>query len=378
MRREISLREIIRSIGERFEQKHSLNRAQRRVMRAIARCRTPALGGHLDGCNRCGFRHILWHSCRNRHCPRCQSEARQRWLEQRKAELLPVNYFHVVFTVPESLNPFALADPRRFYNILFAATNETLQVIARDPKRLGLRIGFLAVLHTWGQTLTLHPHLHCVVPAGGLTLSSHRWLAARRQKFFLPVRVLSRYFRRRFLEKLREALQDDSAFASRCQPIDPFGLLDTAASTEWVVYAKPPFGGPEQVLAYLARYTHRIAISDRRIVGFDGHNVRFSWRDRRYGEVQKIMELSANEFLRRFLLHVLPDRFVRIRHFGCLANRLRTRVIALARVRTRVFAPSGNVTEQSVSVQRLCPQCKVGQMLFLETVQPEPARIDSS
>jgi hypothetical protein len=376
MRREISLREIIRCIGDQFEQTHRLSRPQRRVMRAIARCRTSALGGHLDGCNHCGFRHIVWHSCRNRHCPRCQSEARRRWLEQRKAELLPVNYFHVVFTVPESLNPFALADPRRFYGILFAAANETLQVIARDPRRLGLRIGFLAVLHTWGQTLTLHPHLHCVVPAGGLALHSDRWLRSRRRKFFLPVRVLSRYFRRCFLERLRQALQDHPSSATRCHTLDPATVLTAAASTEWVVYAKPPFGGPEQVLAYLARYTHRIAISDRRIAGFDGRRVRFLWKDRRHGDAQKIMELDADEFLRRFLLHVLPDRFVRIRYFGYLANRVRTRIIALARGTHRNSLPSRS--ERFEPAERLCPQCNVGHMLFIELVEPQMPGIDSS
>lgn len=372
---EISLREIVRCIGERYRQIHRVTRTQNKVLRAIARCRTSALGGHLDRCNRCGFHHVVWHSCRNRHCPRCQAEARRRWLEQRKAELLPVSYFHVVFTVPECLNAFALADPRRFYNILFEATNQTLQLIARDPKRLGLRIGFLAVLHTWGQTLTLHPHLHCVVPAGGLSLTSDRWCRAKRRRFFLPVRVLSRYFRRRFLELLRHAVEHDPSFAARTDQIDRSALFTRAASTEWVVYAKRPFGGPEQVLAYLARYTHRIAISDRRIISFDGQTVRFLWNDYRQNNAQKIMELHADEFLRRFLLHVLPDRFVRIRHFGFLANRVRTRNIALARRHSPTLARS---VHQPPTPSRACPRCRIGLMLFVEFVESEVEGIDSS
>jgi hypothetical protein len=369
------LGEIVRRIGPRYEQSHRLTRPQRRVLRAVSLCRTPALGGHLDQCSHCGFRHMVWHSCRNRHCPRCQAEARKRWLEQRKAELLPVPYFHVVFTVPDSLNAFALADPRQFYDILFAAVRETLLVIASDPKRLGARIGALAVLHTWGQTLTLHPHVHCVVPAGGFSLDGRRWLRAPRKNFFLPVRVLSRYFRRRFLEMLRQALRNDPTFRSRVEHAED--LLSKAAHNEWVVYAKRPFGGPEQVLGYLAAYTHRIAISNRRIVGFDGERVRFLYKDYRDGDREKVMELDADEFLRRYLLHVLPDRFVRIRHFGFLANRVRSRQLNLAREQLRVTPPKPSAQEDSSSPR--CPQCHIGSMFTVETVPPQPVEeIDSS
>ena len=371
----VSLGEIVRRIGPRYEQTHRLTRPQRRALRAISLCRTPALGGHLDQCSRCGFRHMVWHSCRNRHCPRCQAEARKRWLVERKRDLLPVPYFHVVFTVPDSLNAFALAGPRRFYDILFAATRETLLVISSDPKRLGARIGALAVLHTWGQTLTLHPHIHCVVPAGGFSLDGRRWLRARRNNFFLPVRVLGRYFRRRFLEMLRKALRDDGAFRSRVGHAED--LLSRAAGKEWIVYAKRPFGGPEQVLSYLAAYTHRIAISNRRILGFDGDRVRFLYKDYRDGHREKLMELDANEFLRRYLLHVLPERFVRIRHFGFLANRVRSGNLELARHQLGALPPQSADPEDS-PVPR-CPSCHVGSMITIELVAPQWVEaIDSS
>lgn len=374
----VSLGEIVRRIGPRYEQSHRLTRPQRRALRAISLCRTPALGGHLDQCSHCGYRRMVWHSCRNRHCPRCQAEARKRWLEERKAELLPVPYFHVVFTVPDSLNAFAQAGPRQFYDILFAAVRETLLVIASDPKHLGARIGALAVLHTWGQTLTLHPHIHCVIPAGGFSLDGRRWLRARRRNFFLPVRVLARYFRRRFLEMLRQTLRHDTPFRSRVEHLED--LLVRATSKEWIVYAKRPFGGPEQVLGYLAAYTHRIAISERRIVGFDGDRVRFLYKDYRDGDREKVMELDADEFLRRYLLHVLPKRFVRIRHFGFLANRVRTRSLALAREQLGEPGPPAAEPEPTPdpSLPR-CPQCQIGSMITIETVAPQPVElIDSS
>lgn len=373
----VSLGEIVRRIGPRYEQSHRLTRPQRRALRAISLCRTPALGGHLNQCSSCGFRHIVWHSCRNRHCPRCQAEARKQWLEERKSELLPVPYFHVVFTIPDSLNAFVLAGPRQIYDILFAAVRETLLVIAGDPKRLGARIGALAVLHTWGQTLTLHPHIHCVIPAGGFSLDGRRWLRARRKNFFLPVRVLSRYFRRRFLEMLRQTLREDTAFRSRVAHAEQ--LLARASHNDWIVYAKRPFGGPEQVLGYLAAYTHRIAISDRRIIAFDGERVRFKYKDYRDGDRDKTMELDADEFLRRYLLHVLPERFVRIRYFGFLANRVRSRNLEL--VREQLGQPPAVPTaevEQDAAAPR-CPCCHLGLMVTVEIIPPQPVQIiDSS
>ena len=374
----VSLGEIVRRIGPRYEKGHRLTRPQRRALRAISLCRTPALGGHLDECTHCGYRHMVWHSCRNRHCPRCQAEARKQWLEQRKSELLPVPYFHVVFTVPDSLNAFALAGPRQFYDILFAAVRETLLVIAGDPRHLGARIGALAVLHTWGQTLTLHPHIHCVIPAGGFSLDGRRWLGARRKNFFLPVRVLGRYFRRRFLEMLRQTLRDDTAFRSRVEHLED--LLVHATSKEWIVYAKRPFGGPEQVLGYLAAYTHRIAISERRLVSFNGDRVRFLYKDYRDGEREKVMELDADEFLHRYLLHVLPERFVRIRYFGFLANRVRTRSLALAREQLGEAGPPAVEPEPAPdSSPPRCPQCQIGSMITVETIAPQSVEtIDSS
>lgn len=372
----LSLGEIVRRIGPRYEQSHRLTRSQLRTLRAISLCRTPALGGHLDQCTHCGFRHMVWHSCRNRHCPRCQAQARKRWLEERKRELLPVPYFHVVFTIPDSLHAFALAAPRQFYDILFTATRETLLVIASDPTRLGARIGALAVLHTWGQTLTLHPHVHCVIPAGGFSLDGRRWLRARRKNFFLPVRVLGRYFRRRFLEMLRQTLREDTAFRARVQHGE--GLLAQAAGKEWIVYAKRPFGGPEQVLSYLAAYTHRIAISERRIVSFDGQRVRFRYKDYNDGDREKVMDLDAAEFLRRYLLHVLPERFVRIRHFGFLANRVRTQNLTRVREQLGAAPIRSSEPEQDRPVPR-CPSCHVGSMITIESIDPQPVEaIDSS
>ena len=374
----VSLGEIVRRIGQRYEQSRRLTRPQRRALRAISLCRTQAMGGHLDECSRCGFRHMVWHSCRNRHCPRCQAQARRQWLEERKSEFLPVPYFHVVFTVPESLNVFALAGPRRFYDILFAAVKDTLLVIASDPKLLGARIGALAVLHTWGQTLTLHPHIHCVIPAGGFTLDGRRWLRPRRKNFFLPVRVLSRYFRRRFLEMLRQVLREDTSFRSRVE--HPEELLSRAANNDWIVYAKAPFGGPEQVLSYLSAYTHRIAISESRIIGFDAERVRFIYKDYRDGNREKVMvmELDADEFLRRFLLHVLPDRFVRIRHFGFLANRVRSKNIELAREQLGPTKAPPIETEHASTPPR-CPECHVGEMVTIEIIPPLTIQgIDSS
>ena|SRR5581483_352837 len=324
MRPTILLAEIVRQAGPELERARPLSREQRAALRAIVRCRTQALGGHLYGCQQCGHRHLVWHSCRNRHCPRCQSQASRRWLEQRRREVLPVPYFHVVFTVPGSLNGFALADPRTFYDVLFRATSHTLLDLAADPRRLGLRIGLIGVLHTWGQTLTLHPHIHCVVPAAGISCATGRFAVARRKNFLLPVRVLSRYFRRLFLEMLGEALRRSDELRQRTAHLDRPGLFQQARATDWIVYAKAPFAGPDQVLAYLARYTHRIAISEHRLLSFDGNTVRFRWKDYRDGSRQKQMQLTASEFLRRFLLHVLPRRFVRIRHCGLLGNRCRT------------------------------------------------------
>jgi len=333
----LEVADIFRRYGSAYRQQHagSLSRGQRRVMSAIELCRTAALGGHLEQCDSCGHQRPAYHSCRNRHCPRCQSLARAQWLQDRHAELLPTQYFHVVFTVPEEIAALAYQNKEVVYGILFRATAETLRTIAADPKHLGAEIGFLAVLHTWGQNLLFHPHLHCVVPGGGIAPDGQRWIACR-PGFFLPVRVLSRLFRRLFLEHLQtafdtgklqffsslERLRDPKAFAQYLAPLQQI---------QWVVYAKRPFGGPQQVLNYLGRYTHRVAISNNRLLDIGNGRVTFHWKDYRHHDQQKTMTLEAPEFIRRFLLHILPDGFQRIRHYGFLGNRYREAKLALCR-----------------------------------------------
>jgi hypothetical protein len=304
-----------------------LSLGQRRVMRAIELCRTAELGGHVEQCADCAHIRIAYNSCRNRHCPKCQWRAAQAWLEAREAELLPVPYFHVVFTLPATLGAIAYQNKARLYGLLLKAAAETLTTIAADPRHLGARIGVIAVLHTWGQTLDHHPHVHCIVPAGGISLDGSRWIACR-PGFFLPVRVLSRLFRRLFLDGLAEAHRKGEleAFGDLARLREPGAFKACLAAQrrrEWVVYAKAPFAGPKQVLGYLARYTHRVAISNRRLVALDDDGqVSFRWKDYRVsGRTKpKVMRLPAGEFMRRFLLHVLPDGFHRIRHSGLFAN----------------------------------------------------------
>ena len=305
-------------------------------MSAIERCRCAALGGHLLRCDSCDKTQIAYNSCRNRHCPKCQATAARRWLEARQADLLPVDYYHVVFTLPAPISDIAYQNKAVIYRLLFQAASETLLTIAADPKHLGARIGITAVLHTWGSALTHHPHVHCIVPGGGMSLDGERWVSCR-PGFFLPVRVLSRLFRRRFLEQLVHAhnagdlhffgrhqkLVDQRTFASFLQPL---------RNIEWVVYAKRPFAGPKAVLAYLSRYTHRVAIANSRLLAFDKSGVTFKWKDYRAKarDRHKTMTLDADEFIRRFLIHVLPARFHRIRHYGLFANKVRARHLARA------------------------------------------------
>ncbi|MEA2591136.1 MAG: hypothetical protein QOD62_967, partial [Actinomycetota bacterium] len=320
----LEVADVFRDHGDAFLDRYgdTLSPERRRALRDIAACRTEALGGHVEECDRCGHQRIAYNSCRNRHCPKCQATAAAQWMEARGAELLPVEYFHVVFTLPPALAPIALQNPREVYNILFRAAAETLRQIAADPKHLGAEIGFLAVLHTWGQNLQHHPHVHCVVPGGGLSPDGSHWVACR-PGFFLPVRVLSRVFRGKFLALLGNAFdQGKLSFHGKLGVLADGGefqrRLTASAQTEWVVYAKPPFGGPEQVLKYLARYTHRVAISNRRLVALEEGDVQFQWKDYAHGGGPKTMTLKAIEFIRRFLLHVLPSGFVRIRHYGFL------------------------------------------------------------
>ena len=360
---------------------HVVRPHQRKAFDAIRDCRTAALGGHVDQCDECGHLVVSYNSCRNRHCPKCQAIARAKWLEEREAELLPVGYFHVVFTLPQEVGDLAMQNAREIYSILFRAASETMLTIAADRKHLGAAIGFLAVLHTWGQNLHLHPHLHCVVPGGGIGKDGVSWVGCRKS-FFLPVRVLSRLFRKKFLIYLRKAFTEKRLrFHGEMSGLNnaaTFNALCIRASRmEWVVYAKPPFGGPEQVLKYLARYTHRVAISNRRIVSMEDGRVSFEWKDYADGNKTKTMTLEAVEFIRRFLLHILPDGFVRIRHYGFLANRARKKKLARCReLLAAVEAPkeiavngllSSKTEEQKA---KRCPLCKTGHMLLVEMVLP--------
>jgi Putative transposase/Transposase zinc-binding domain len=333
----LELADVFRRHGDAYRRAHDghLGRVERRVMSAIALCRTVALGGHSESCSACGFTRCAYNSCRNRHCPKCQGHARAEWIAARQAELLPVPYFHVVFTLPAPVAEIAFQNKETVYAILFRTAAETLRTIAADPKHLGAEIGLIAVLHTWGQNLHHHPHVHCVVPGGGPSLDGTHWVACR-PGFFLPVRVLSRLFRRLFLEALRIAFEaDELGFFGPLAELAPQPAftrwLRKLRRVEWVVYAKPPFGGPEQVLAYLGRYTHRVAIANSRLVSLTESDVAFRWKDYRHHGKAKVMTLAVDEFIRRFLLHTLPDGFHRIRHYGFLANAHRAEKLALCR-----------------------------------------------
>src|SRR5467141_3401964 len=365
--------DIFRRYGVAYRETHgaSLCTAQRRVMSAIELCRTAALGGHVERCDRCDHQRIAYNSCRDRHCPKCQSLARAQWLEDRRAELLETEYFHVVFTVPQEIAALAYQNKRVVYNILFRATPETLRTIAADPKHLGAEIGFLAVLHTWGQTLLHHPHLHCVVPGGGLSPDHRRWIPCG-HKFFLPVEVLGVVFRGKFLQALERAFKKHKlTLAGQLTPLqspaDFAALLRAAAQRRWVVYAKRPFAGPAQVLTYLSRYTHRIAIANSRLVSMAEGRVTFQWRDYAHGHQTRTMTLEADEFLRRFLLHVLPASFVRIRYLGLLANRHRAQLLALCRSHLQTHAPPPLAT---AVVAHRCQHCHRGHMRRVEILSP--------
>ena len=366
--------DIVQAAGKNFIEKNRsrLTWQHLRVLRAIERCRTASLGGHLDQCSRCGQQSISYNSCRNRHCPRCQTNARDKWLAARETELLNVPYVHVVFTVPHQLSPLALANKRILYDLLFRASAATLLEIAADPKHLGSDIGFLSVLHTWGQNVLHHPHVHCVIPAGGLSLDHQRWIRPR-YAFFLPVKVLSRVFRGKFTAGLKRAFRKRQlTFPGTLQPLaqEPAfrSFLRSLFRQDWIVYAKPPFGGPQHVLHYLARYTHRVAISNHRLVHFADGQVTFRWKDYAHGSKQKLMTVTAEEFLRRFLLHVLPHGFVRIRFFGFLANRRRRFLLPLCRQLLQE-APlcSSDFSQSKASARAVwqCPHCG-GSMLLLQ------------
>src|SRR6266446_2613270 len=329
----LEVADLLRTAGAAFleRNRHWLSWKHVQVLRAIARCRTAALGGHLDECTRCGYRAISYHSCRNRHCPKCQTAARERWIAGRRRELLPTRYVHVVFTLPRELAPLALQNKKVLYDLLFRASAETLLEVARDPRHLGAEIGFFSVLHTWNQKVRLHPHVHSVVPAGGLSLDHTHWVGSR-HRFFLSIKVLRRVFRGKFVAALQQAFREGQLvfhgdLTLLAQPKIFAAWLRPLFRKDWVVYSKPPFGGPQYVLQYLGRYTHRVAISNHRLVSFTHGKVTFRWRDSAHNNEQKFMTLPLDEFLRRFLLHVLPKGFVRIRNFGFLANRRRATLL---------------------------------------------------
>ncbi len=361
----VEVADVLHAQGDRFLDQHPwLSVQQRSVLRAIARCRTAALGGHVDHCGACGHRAISYNSCRNRHCPKCQAQARERWLQARERELLDVPYVHVVFTLPHALLPLGYRNSARLYTWLFETSAATLREVAADPRHLGAEIGILSILHTWGQTLVRHPHVHCVVPAGGLASDHQRWIRPKYTGFFLPVKVLSRVFRGKFVAALRRAyarhqLELSGATEHLRDPAQWRRFVDMLFDTDWVVYAKPAFGGASAVLRYLGRYTHRVAISNHRLLAFDGDRVTFQWKDYAHGDQPRTMMLSAMEFLRRFVQHILPRGFVRIRQFGYLASGCRTARLALAR--TLLAQPSASAPSQdSVAMPDAtwrCPRC---------------------
>ena len=364
----LEVADLIRTAGTAFIERNRqwIRWTHIKVLLAIARCRTAALGGHVDECTRCGHRAtISYNSCRNRHCPKCQTGARERWIEARRGELLPSRYVHVVFTLPPQMAPLALQNKKVLYGLLLRASAETLLQVARDPRHLGAEIGFFSVLHTWNQKLGLHPHVHCVVPAGGISLDHTRWVPSR-SRFFLPIQVLRRVFRGKFVAGLRSAFQHDQLhFAGDltllAQPKIFAAWLRPLFRKDWVVYSKPPFGGPEYVLQYLGRYTHRVAISNHRLVSCADQKVTFRWRDSADNNQHKLMTLSLDEFLRRFLLHLLPKGFVRIRNFGFLANRRRSTRLPLCR-QLLGAVPQPQTEPETSSTQQpsplwLCPNC---------------------
>jgi len=378
----IEVADIFRKHGQAYRAANKMPLVHIRTMRAIEKCRTAELGGHIDECDCCGRIRISYNSCRNRHCPKCQFLKKEKWLEERKDDLLAVPYFHVVFTIPAALNAIALRNKRVFYNILFRSVSETLSELARDPKHLGGQIGFISILHTWGQNLMDHPHLHCIVTGGGLSHNATRWLSFRK-RFFIPVKVLSRLFRGKVLFYLKKSWEKrELEFPGAIAKIqDQFAaLLNNLYQMEWVVYSKPPFKDAEMLIDYLGRYTHRIAIGNHRILKMEDGQVFFLWRDYADGNKKKIMKMEASEFIRRFLLHVLPEKFVKVRYYGLLSNRKsdtmlsRCRRLLACSSKPKNGSPSETWQEFLLRACGLdlltCPYCKKGRMIKKEVLLP--------
>lgn len=385
----LEIADIFRAEGQAYRTHlgASMPKKHRRAMCAIEVCRTAALGGHVYQCDRCGRQKVSYNSCRNRHCPKCQGLDKAKWVAEREKDLLPVGYFHLVFTLPSELRPLVLRNPKLMYNLLFRAASETLRTIAKDPKHLGVNIGFIAILHTWGQNLLHHPHLHLVVPGGGLDKKTGQWIHSRKN-YFLPVQVLSRMFRGKFLSFLRKAYEKEKiifpgVIASLSEENRFHELCALMYKKEWVIYSKPPFGSPKLVLRYLGRYTHRVAISNQRLVKFKEHRVTFRWKDYAHQNKKKSMTLDADEFIRRFLLHILPERFVRIRYYGLLSHRNRKQ--SLLQCRVSLGVPTDALAEnEETAIEtwekrclRLtgfdplaCPHCSEGKLFIIESIRP--------
>ncbi len=383
MKPSLEVADIFRAYGAAYRQADEMPLRYLRAMRAIEVCRTAELGGHVDECDHCGQLRISYNSCRNRHCPKCQGLDKERWLEARKRDILPTHYFHLVFTLPEGLRPLCLRNQKVAYSILFKSGSESLKQLSEDPKHQGAEVGFIAVLHTWSQTLIDHPHLHCIVTGGGLSLDGKAWIPCKGE-FFLPIKVLSRLYRGKFLAHLQEAyekgklvfpgkiahLEEKSAFK---------GLLRELYKQEWVVYCKPPLRSAESVMEYLGRYTHRVAISNDRLVKMEGGRVIFRYRDRGDNDRVRLMTLDADEFIRRFLLHILPDSFVKIRHYGILSNRNRKRKLLLCRRLLGVHQQQERIEKEPwqdlltrlIGIDpRICPYCGKGKMVLKEILNP--------
>lgn len=381
--------DIFRECGQAYRQAHGARMPlrQHRVMRAIEICRTSALGGHVDVCDTCASIRISYNSCRNRHCPKCQSLDKERWLDARKQDILPTHYFHIVFTIPENLRPMARRNRRVVYSILFKSVSETLKELALDSQHLGAEIGFIAILHTWTQTLLDHPHIHCIVPGGGLSSDGTGWVSSKKN-FFIHVKVLSRKFRGKFLHYLKRAYGNrELRFSGSMERLKETAFFDEFLNglykLEWVVYCKPPFQNAGKVIDYLGRYTHRVAISNDRIVGIVKDQVVFKYRDRGDNNKIKTMHLEASEFIRRFLLHVLPDGFMKIRYYGILSNRNRKDKLSVCKKLLNV-SPEENDREKETWEDllfritgidpRICPECKKGKMVRRETLPPKRSR----
>jgi hypothetical protein len=385
MERSLEVADIFRLYGPEYRRAHGMPLRQLRAMRAIEICRTAELGGHVDECDHCGAVRISYNSCRNRHCPKCQCLNKERWLVARKKDLLPTDYFHLVFTLPEDVRPLALRNQKSVYNLLFKAVADTIKELTEDSKHLGAEVGFIAILHTWSQTLIDHPHMHCIVTGGGLSADGKRWIPCKRE-FFLPVKVLSRLFRGKFLAYLKEAyMKGKIKFSGKMAPLKDKhafnGLLKDLYGQEWGVYCKPPFPNAEKVMEYLGQYTHRVAVSNERLVKLEDRRVTFRYRNRNDNDTIKLMSLDASEFIRRFLLHILPDGFMKIRHYGILSNRSRNSKLRQCK---KIFGvkcqdrntENGNESWQDLLVRvtgvdpRICPYCGKGKMVLKQVLNP--------